>query len=122
MSASIHYKLQTAQDHSCFCSHTLLGLPGIPNLLPDIPDNDLHYCSSAIISILIKSGVLISDILASLPTYSRELSQWQGTDGTTLYPQMFLHPEWNLNKYVNKEWKYELIEIQNEKLQNYLSL
>lgn len=106
MSASIHYKLQTAHDHANFCAHSILGFPGIPDFLPKINEEDLHYCSSATIALLIKAGVIKKSLLEYLPTYCREQTEWYGSSGTTLYPQMFIHPDWELSKYVKENWHY----------------
>jgi hypothetical protein len=111
MSASIHYKLQTAHDHANFCVHSILGLPGIPDIFPDMNEKDLHYCSSAILELLIHAGVIDKSIMELLPTYCRELNIWQGTMGTTVYPQMFIHPSWDLEKYVNPEWVYTPLKV-----------
>lgn len=106
MSASIHYKLQAAHDHADFLVHTIIGLPGIPDFLPSFSDGeDLHYCSSAILNLLIHCGVLNKSILENIPVYFREHQRWKRSEGSVIYPQMFISG-WDLSKYVNPEWSY----------------
>jgi hypothetical protein len=114
MSASIHYKLQTGQDHINFCAQSILGFPGIPNLLPNPGEEDLHYCSSAIFDALIKCRVLKRQILHEIPIYLREKASWSGSEGSTVYPQMFVSADWDLGKYVQDTWVYTpLIQLIN---------
>jgi hypothetical protein len=98
MGASIHYKAQTCQAHLNYCMQTLLGLPGIPNFLPRSTSPDLHYCSSAVITLLVHLQILQPSILDCFQ------------EDTVFYPQLFLAPEWDFNSYVTEGYQYELEE------------
>jgi hypothetical protein len=109
MSASIHYRLLTMHDHANFCAQTILGFPGIPDFLPGPSDHDLHYCCSAIFEALIKTQVISSSILLETPVFNKENNKWihSSKSGITVYPQMFVSADWNINKYVNAPWSYD---------------
>ena len=105
LSVNAHYKLQTVQDHLNFCMRRILGMPGIPDLLPTPSSDYLHYCSSAVLGMLVQTGVLKPEILTSVPTYVDQ--RWLGVQGRTVYPQMFVHPDWEIAPFVQGDaWSF----------------
>ena len=99
MSTGVHYKAQALHAHLNFCGQVLFGLPGIPDFLPAVTNSELHSCSSAVMTLLIKAQVIDPSVLQSFPVLP-------------IYPQNFLHPDWDLNQYMLRPHCYELVQLQ----------
>lgn len=100
LSSSMSYRLHTFYQHLTFCSEAILGLPGLPDFLPAVPDQGrLYYCTSATLTVLVETGVLDDTILSD-------------HQETVLHPQLFLQENWDLNRYARPGFQFgELSEV-----------
>jgi Na+-transporting methylmalonyl-CoA/oxaloacetate decarboxylase gamma subunit len=94
-SACSHFDLLAGCKHIDFCLRDFLGFPGLQGLLPEVPKKDLYYCTSAVLSILIKQHVVSPSIL---------------NDEIVLKPSTFLHPLFDMNKFMLPPFEYLPIE------------
>lgn len=95
MSASSHFDLSAGVEHANLCLRDVAFFPSMPKFLPRLKKDNLYYCSSAVLTILIKLGVVKSELL---------------DPNKVLSPATFLDPDFDINQYVNEPFFFSDIQ------------
>jgi hypothetical protein len=90
MAAKSHFDMTSAVRHFSETMESTFLLPGLPDLpLPE--GKNLFYCSTAVLHLLVKAGVLSPEILR-LDCKS------------VIKPSRLLHPDFQINRYAQRPW------------------